>query len=188
MIRISLAMLFLSLSHLTAAEREVSITPPGRLLPKPEAVVVVKSGEPGPGQAKHQAVASINDLKMNFKLADGVYDFWWKPKGGKPMKFATKVTVDEKGPKSVDATKTLGVIELRGDNQPRADLITLTVVKEPGPDEKGHVAIQTAKDYREEMVAPDGFYDVWVTPTNGARPRLIAERVKIQAGKTTTLD
>ena len=33
------------------------------------------------------------------------------------------------------------------------------------------------------MVAPEGFYSLWITPANGGRPRKINDRLKVQAGK-----
>jgi hypothetical protein len=72
---------------------------------------------------------------------------------------------------------------VRSDDLPRADSVVVTATDDPGPGEKGHVALQKAGDYKEDMVVPAGTYAVWVVPFNGAKAQRIADNVRVLAGR-----
>src|SRR5262249_25515206 len=148
------------------------VTAPEALLPAMKAIVVVKAGAPGPGAAKHEALASASKYGEVLKLpGEGPFDVWWQAAAEGVAVKAVGGLKPGDGVKDVSLGVCLGVVRLRGDGQPRASLVTVTAQDDPGPDEKGHIAVQTAKDYRIDMVVPEGFYALWVTPHNGARPR-----------------
>lgn len=79
----------------------------------------------------------------------------------------------------------LGFVEVNGDNLTKADAVVVTALKAPGPGEKGHIAVQTADEYRVPMLVPAGAYDVWVVPANGVRARRIAANVRVYSRCTT---
>ncbi len=74
--------------------------------------------------------------------------------------------------------------EVFGDNLPRADKVVITDTRDPGPGEKGHVAVQVASDYRTDMAVPPGTYAVWVVPANGAKAQKVEDNVRVQAGRS----
>jgi hypothetical protein len=185
----SLLALLVLAATTNAAERSLSVTAADGFLPPMKAIVVVKAGAPGPGAAKFQAVAQTSKYKDAVKLpADGPYDVWWQPKDGLPVRAVSGVTVKEGETKEVRLEQVLGVVSVRGDNLPRAALVMVAPQDDPGPDDKGHAPVQTARDYRVEMVVPEGFYSLWVTPDNGTRPKKVNDRFKVQAGKSVVLD
>lgn len=172
-----------------SADYLLTITATERVLPVAKSIAVVKTGEPGPGTPKFKAVAEAMRLDDPIKLAaEGPYDVWWQPKNGIALRVATNVKLKDGEVQTIKLTDHLGVVNFRGDGQPRAALVTIAPQDDPGPDEKGHRPIQTAKDFRVDMVVPDGFYSLWVTPDNGARPRKVSDRFRVQAGKTVVLD
>ena len=118
----------------------------------------------------------------------GAVDAWWLPKSGIAVKLMAGLTLKDGEVREIKVDDHLGTVNFRGDNQPRARLVTIASQDDPGPDEKGHVPIQTAADYRVDMVVPAGFYSLWITPDNGARPRKIIDRVRVLAGKSVQLD
>ena len=107
------------------------------------------------------------------------------PTDGLPIKAVTGLTV--KDATEVKLNDHLGVIRVRGDDQPRGKLL-VTPHQDPGPEGKGHTVLQTAGDTRAELAVPPGDYAVWVVPANGARARRIADKVRVQAGKTATVE
>ena len=138
---------------------------------------------------KHKALAVVASYKETAKLADsGPVDLWWLPKRGMAVKLMAGLTLKDGEAREIKIDDHLGIVNFRGDNQPRAGLVTIAAQDDPGPDEKGHVPIQTATDYRVDMVVPAGFYSLWITPDNGARPRKIIDRVRVLAGKPVQLD
>jgi hypothetical protein len=158
-------------------------------LPAMRAIVVVKAGDPAPGAARHKAIAATSKYKETVGFTDdGPFDLWWQPKVGIAVKVLGNVKLKEDEIKEVKIDDHVGVVTVRGDGQPRAGLVTIAPQDDPGPDEKGHKAVQTAKDYRVDMVAPPGFYSLWVTPDNGARPKKINDRFRVDAGKSLALD
>lgn len=172
-----------------AADRELRFRATEGFLPALKNIVVTKSGAPGPGAAKHQAVATATQYKEAVKLpGDGPYDIWWQAKDGIAVRVLRGLKVLEGETKEVKIDDHVGIVAVRGDGQPRAALVTVAAQDDPGPDEKGHIPVQTAKDYRVEMVVPEGFYALWITPENGARPRKVNDRFKVPAGKAVTLD
>lgn len=180
-------LLFASAGH--AADYQITFSAVPRVLPSPKALVVVKAGEPGPGSAKFKAVAETAKFNELIKLpSEGPFDIWWLPKESMSVRITSNVTLKDGTPRDIKVTDFLGVVSFRGDGQPRAALVTIAAQDDPGPDEKGHRPVQTAKDYRIDMVVPEGFYSLWVTPENGARPRKVNERFRVQAGKTVVLD
>src|SRR5215217_2974591 len=72
-----------------AADRTVRFSAPMYFLPPAKAVVLTKAGNPGPGQPKHEAVATAATLKDEVKVpSEGPFDVWFVPKDGKPVKAA----------------------------------------------------------------------------------------------------
>jgi hypothetical protein len=115
---------------------------------------------------------------------DGPFEVWVKPKAGVAVKVADKLTVKAGQTHELKLGNLLGTVEVFGDNFPRAERVVLTDVRDPGPGEKGHVAIQVAKDYRVEMCVPPGAYAVWVVPANGAKAQRVEDNVRVQAGRS----
>ncbi len=182
-----LAMLLLFAVPTLAAERTVTFTSPMYFLPPTKAIVVSKAGEPAPGQPKHVAVVTVTDLKESAKLAtDGPFDLWFVPKDGRPVRVAAnwKPTLDSTEVKLNDA---LGVIAVRGAGQPRGSLLVVPF-GDPGPEGKGHTVVQAASEVRADLAVPPGDYAVWLVPAGGARARPIVDKVRVQAGKTATVD
>lgn len=114
---------------------------------------------------------------------DGPFEVWAKPKQGVAVKVADRLTV-KTGTHELKLGELLGVVEVFGDNLPRAEKIVLTDVRDPGPGEKGHVAVQWVSDYRTDMAVQPGTYAVWVVPANGARAQKVEDNVRVQAGRS----
>lgn len=160
-------------------DRQLKVIP-SRALPAIESVTVYRTKG-----GKREAVAEA--AKFDKPLAvpdDGPFDVFVKPKGGTAVRAAEKLTVTAGGTHDLKLGELLGAVEVVGDDLPRADKVVVTDERDPGPGEKGHVAIQTATDYRVEMVVPPGFYTVWVVPANGAKAQRVVDRVRVQAGKS----
>jgi hypothetical protein len=115
---------------------------------------------------------------------DGPFEVWVKPKGGIAVKADDKLTVKPGQTHELKLGDLLGSLEVLGDKFPRAEQIVVTNPSDPGPGEKGHVAIQTAKEYRVEMLVPPGCYAVWVVPANGAKAQRVEDNVRVAAGRT----
>ena len=170
-----------------AADRTVRFSAPMYFLPPTKAVIVTRAGEPGPGQPKHETVASVAALKDEAKLSgDGPFDVWFVPRDGKPVRAVAGLRPKE-GANEVKLNDHLGVISVRGEGQPRGALL-VTAADDPGPEGKGHAVVQTAGETRAELVVPPGDYAVWVVPASGARARRIVEKVRVLAGRTATAD
>jgi hypothetical protein len=181
------AILILIASPLAAAEHTVRFSAPMYFLPPAKAIVLTKAGDPGPGRPKHEAVATAATLKDELKIAgEGPFDVWFVPKDGKPVRAMAGLNLQD-GTKEIKLNDHLGVIQFRGDGQPRGTLI-VTAYDDPGPEGKGHAVIQTAGDTRAEMVVLPGDYAVWVVPENGARARRAVDKIRVHAGKTATAD
>jgi hypothetical protein len=114
----------------------------------------------------------------------GPFEVVVQPKGGIGVRVADKLTVKDGATHDLKIGELLGAIELVGDDLPRAGKVVVTDVRDPGPGEKGHVAVQTASDYRVEMLVPPGSYAVWVVPANGARATRVVDNVRVQAGRS----
>ena len=180
---------FLLTASSNAAEYRVTFTAADRVLPAVKAITIVKAGEPGPGSPQFKAIAVTARYNESFKVpGEGPYDVWWQPKEGNAIKVVAGVKLKDGEQREFRVTDYLGVVNFRGDGQPRAALVTIAPQDDPGPDEKGHRAIQKAREFRVDMVVPDGFYSLWITPENGARPRKVNDRFRVQAGKSVVLD
>ena len=160
-------------------ERQLKVHP-HRGLPQFELVTVYHTKD-----GKRESVGELKKLDAPLALpSDGPFEVWAKPKGGIAVKVAEKLTVKAGATHDLKLGDVLGVVEVFGDNFPRADKIVLTDPRDPGPGEKGHVAIQTATDYRVDMAVPAGVYAVWVVPANGAKAQRVEDNVRVQAGRS----
>ena len=150
-----------------------------RGLPPAETVTVYHTKD-----GKRESVAESAKLDAALILpADGPFEVWVKLKGGIAVKVLDKLTVKAGQTHDLKLGDVLGTVEVFGDNFPRADKVVLTDPRDPGPGEKGHVAVQVATDYRVDMGVPPGTYAVWVVPTNGAKPQRVEDSVRVQAGR-----
>lgn len=133
---------------------------------------------------KRQSVAEIAKFDKPFALTDdGPFEIQAKPKGGQAITIAAGVAIKKGQTYDLKLGDLIGSVEVFGDNFPRADKIVLTDERDPGPGEKGHVAVQSATDYRVEMAVPPGFYSVWVVPANGAKSQRVVDRVRAMGGR-----
>lgn len=159
-------------------ERQLKVAA-ARGLPAPETVTVFRAAD-----AKREPVAKATTFDKTLALPDdGPFEVWVKFKGGIAVKALDKLTVKADTTHDMKLGDLFGAVEVFGDDFPRADKVVLTDVRDPGPGEKGHVAIQTAGDYRIEMCVPPGVYAVWVIPANGARAQKVEANVRVQAGR-----
>jgi hypothetical protein len=134
---------------------------------------------------KRESVGELTKLDKPLELRDaGPFEVWVQPKGGLAVKAADKLTLKAGEPSELKLGDALGVVQVFGDNFPRAEKVVLTDPRDPGPGAKGHVAIQSAKDYRVEMLVPAGSYAVWVVPANGAKAQRVEDNVRVQVGRT----
>ena len=138
---------------------------------------------PNDGKAKTHTVKAVG--KPTAVAGEGAFEVSVTPKGGLPVRVAEKLTVKAGEVYKLKLGDLLGSVEVLGDNFPRAAKVVLTDPKDDGPGEKGHVAVQEAKEYRVEMAAPPGTYAVWVVPDNGAKAQRVADNVRVQAGRST---
>lgn len=135
------------------------------------------------GKAKTHTLTAFG--KPSGVAGTGPFEVYVKPKGGVPVRVADKLTLKAGATHELKLADLLGSVEVFGDNFPRPAKVVLTDVKDDGPGEKGHVAVQEAKEYRVEMAAPPGTYAVWVVPDNGAKPQRVVDNVRVQAGRST---
>jgi hypothetical protein len=151
-----------------------------RGLPAVESVTVYRTKD-----GKREAVGDpLTDLAQSKPLPDeGPFEVWVKPKGGIAVKVSDALAVKDGQTHELKLGDVLGTVEVVGDNFPRAEKIVLTDPRDPGPGEKGHVAIQVVKEYRTEMAVPPGSYAVWVVPANGAKAQRVEDSVRVQAGR-----
>lgn len=152
-----------------------------RGIPAVESVTVYRTKD-GKREVVGDALANFDKVKP--LPGEGPFEVWVKPKGGTAVKVLDKLTVAAGKTHELKLGEVLGVVEVFGDNFPRADRIVLTDTRDPGPGEKGHVAVQAAKDYRVEMCVPPGAYAVWVVPANGAKAQKVEDNVRVQAGRS----
>src|SRR5258708_10035417 len=98
----------------SAAEHTIYFTSPMYFLPAAKAIVLPKAGDAGPGQPKHEAVATAATIKDDVKLAgEGPFDVWFVPKDGKPVKAVTGLKLKD-GANEVKLNDHLGVLQFRG--------------------------------------------------------------------------
>lgn len=133
---------------------------------------------------KRESVVEIKKFDKAVILPkDGPFEVFVKPKAGIPVRAVEKLTVKASQSYEFKIGDVLGAVEVIGDDLQRAEKIVLTDVKDPGPGEKGHVAVQVALDYRVDMLAPPGAYAVWVVPANRAKAQPVVDNVRVQAGR-----
>jgi hypothetical protein len=131
-------------------------------------------------------VAALTAFDAPLKLPHaGPFAVWVTPKGGVAVRAAEKLTAKVGETVELKFGDQFGTLEVFGDEFPRADQVVLTDPRDPGPGEKGHVAIQTARAYRTDMLVPPGTYAVWVVPANGAKPQRVEDGARVQAGRST---
>jgi hypothetical protein len=182
-----IALLLLCVTPAFAADRTLRFSAPMYFLPSVKSIVLTKAGEPGPGVPKHAAVASVMALKDEAKLPiEGPFDVWYVPKNGKPIKAIGGWNAKD-GPNEIKLNDYLGVIAFRGEGQPRGTLL-VTAYDDAGPETKGHVVVQSAGDTRTELAVLPGDYAIWIVPESGARARRVVDKIRVQAGKTATVD
>ena len=160
-------------------ERQLKVAA-ARGLPAAEAVTVFRAAD-----ATREPVAKAATFDKALTLPDdGPFEVWVTFKGGIAVKALDKLTVKPGTTHDLKLGDLFGAVEVFGDDFPRADKVVLTDVRDPGPGEKGHVAIQSAADYRVGMCVRPGVYAVWVVPANGARPQNVEANVRVQAGRS----
>ena len=142
-----------------------------------------------PGAARPKPLLAV-PLDTPTKLpGDGPFDVYARPKGGGEVLIASGVKGEAGKTVTVKLAERLGTIDVfRRDDSPRVGRIVVTDPFDAGPDEKGHVAVQSAPDFRVEMLVPEGDYAVWVVPENGARAFKAADRVRVLAGRIVRVD
>jgi hypothetical protein len=134
---------------------------------------------------KREAVGELTKFDKPLALPGaGPFEVWVKPKDGAEVKAVEALTVKGGQTHELKLGDVLGMVEVFGDNFPRAEKVVVTDTRDPGPGQKGHVAVQWAKDYRVEMCVPPGTYSVWVVPANGAKAQRVEDNVRVQAGRT----
>ncbi len=112
------ALLLIPCAH-AQSERGLRFTTGGSFLPAMRSIVVVKTGESGPGAAKHKALASTGNYKETVRLTgEGPFDLWWQPKDGIAVKILAKVKLKAGEVKDVKIDDYVGVVTVRGDGQP----------------------------------------------------------------------
>lgn len=160
-----------------------------KALPPVEAAIVYKAGAVKPGQPRPKPLAAV-PLDTPTKLpGDGPFDIYARPKGGTEVLIAAGVKAEGGKTHTVKLAEKLGTIDVfRRDDSPRVGKIVVTDPFDAGPDEKGHVAVQTAPDFRVEMLVPEGDYAVWVVPENGARAIKVADRVRVLSGRIVRVE
>lgn len=178
----ALALALTAAPALADGDRKLTVVT-SKALPTIQTVALYPSGtRPG----KEKPALSVSKLGEPTALpGEGPFDVWATPKDGLAVRVAEKLTVKAGVTHELKLADVLGVVEVFGDNLPRADKLILTAPDDPGPGEKGHAPVQTAADYRVGMAVPEGVYAVWVAPANGARPQKVEDRARVHAGRTT---
>lgn len=168
-------------------ERFIRVVP-AKTLPAFESISVYSSASVKPGKEKPKPLAvhkfDKNLASIKAPVGGEAVHVFAKPKDGIEVLVAEKITVKAGQTHELKLGDLLGVVEVfQKDGFPKVDRIVLTAPDDSGPDEKGHVAVQTGSDYRVEMPAPEGFYAVWLVPANGARAIRIEDRTRVLPGK-----
>ncbi len=161
---------------------------PAKTQPAVSSVMVYPAGATPDGPAK-PALKSKTIGTPIVMPAKGVYDVYVAPSGGRYVKAAAGLKAEPGTTHTVKLVEKLGVIDVfRRDDSPRVGRVVVTDPFDAGPDEKGHVAVQTAPDFRVEMLVPEGDYAVWVVPENGARAIRVADRIRVLSGRVVRVD
>lgn len=175
-----LAALFAGAAVAADPDRALKVTTQ-RGVPPVESVAVYQTKN-----GTRAAVIERGELAKALALPnDGPFEVWAKPKTGRAVKLLDKLEVKAGAPHELKLGTLLGSVEVFGDNFPRAAKVVVTDTRDPGPGEKGHVAVQEAPDYRVDMAVPAGTYAVWVVPANGAKAQRVEDNVRVQAGRGT---
>ncbi|HEY1191498.1 MAG TPA: hypothetical protein VGE74_27935 [Gemmata sp.] len=160
-------------------ERQLKVVPQ-RGFPAVESVALYRTSG-----AKREKVAELTQFEKPTALpSGGPFEVWVRCKGGVAVKAPAPLAVKAGETHELKVGDVFGTVEVFGDSFPRAEKIVLTDPRDPGPGEKGHVALQVAADYRVEMCIPPGTYAVWVVPANGAKAQRVGDRVRVQAGRS----
>ncbi|HEX4610509.1 MAG TPA: hypothetical protein VH092_20135 [Urbifossiella sp.] len=171
--------------------------PPARLsvvaskaLPPFESVSVYRAGIIKPRAAQPKPVLTVTTFGEPVALPDGgPFHVYARPKGGSEVLVARDLKAEPGKTLVLKLVERLGTIDVfRRDDSPRVGRIVVTDPFDVGPDEKGHVAVQTAPDFRVEMVVPEGDYAVWVVPENGARAVRVADRIRVLSGRIVRVE
>lgn len=160
-----------------------------RALPRFEAVSFYPAAGVKPGKPLPKPALTVTNLDEPFAVpAGGPFVVAATPKGGLPVRVADGFAAKPGETRELNLAAALGVVEVFGDDFPRAARVVLSATDDPGPGEKGHTPVQAAGEYRVPMAVPDGVYAVWVVPANGARPQKVTDRVRVLAGKTVRVE
>jgi hypothetical protein len=182
--RIALLAVFAVATVVSADEQRTLTLTSSRVLPKLESVSVYKAGAAIAGKEKAKPVLTVKFGEAITLPDDGPFDVYVKPKGQENVLAAAKLSVKAGKSHELKLGDLFGTVQVfQNDDSPRLGKIIITPQDDPGPDEKGHVAVQVGTEYREELVVPDGVYAVWLVSGNGARGQRIADRIRVLAGK-----
>jgi hypothetical protein len=185
--RAALAVLLTAVAATAAADdapaRLLVVT--SRTQPAVESVAVYPAGAVKPGAARPKPALRTKTFDKAVPLpAGGPFDVYAKPKDGTEVLVVAGLKAEPGKTHEVKLVERLGTVDVfRRDDSPRVGKVVVTDPFDPGPDEKGHVAVQTAPDFRVEMLVPEGDYAVWVVPENGARAIRVADRVRVLSGR-----
>lgn len=174
------------------AERVIVVSP-AKSLPKIESVSVYRSADVKPGREWPKPLKTFTFVRgftdqFQFKVDGEPVHLRVKPKDGIAVTLVEGLALKPGETVRLKLSTLLGVVEVfQKDGFPKVDRIVLTTSDDPGPDEKGHRPIQTGSDYRVEMPVPEGFYAVWLVPSNGARATRIEDRIRVLPGKIVRL-
>jgi len=183
--RLAVPALLVFASTSFADEKRALTVTTSKALPKIESVSVYKAGARISGKEKAKPVLTAKFGEAIALPDDGPFDVYVKPKGQENVLAAAKLSVKAEKSHELKLGELFGTVQVfQNDNSPRLGTIVITSQDDPGPDEKGHVAVQVGTEYREELVVPDGVYAVWLVSGNGARGQRIADRVRVLAGRT----
>ncbi len=160
-------------------ERQLQVEVP-RWFPKIESVSLQQMKD-----SKRMVVAEQAAFEKPLRVPrEGPFEVFVKPKNGIAVRIHDKLTLAAAKTHDLKLGELLGAVEVVGDDFPRAASVVLTDARDPGPGEKGHVAVQVVSDYRMDMLAVPGAYAVWVVPVNGARAQRVIDNVRVKAGSS----
>lgn len=179
----SLPCLLLQAEWVTGEEKSLRITANKNLSGIDKVEVYLSGDVPKP---KLLATGSVGEI---IKLPHpGPFDIWAVPRHGIGIRVANRLDIPNGRQHTLALESCLGTLEVYGDRFPRAEAIVVTPKGDPGPGEKGHVAVQRVNDYRLEMVIPEGQYSVWVVPANGSKAQRVVDDVRILAGRRERIE
>ena len=160
-----------------------------RTQPAVEWLLVCKAGTRPDAKDKSVTRSKTFDAAVPLPAGSDSLDVYVWPKGGVPVLVERNLKPALGATHTIKLVEKLGVIDVfRRDDSPRVGRIVATDPFDAGPDEKGHVAVQSADDFRVEMLVPEGDYAVWVVPENGARSSRVADRIRVLSGRVVRVD